>query len=81
MSKFKLPTCYGFTRDKKLKNNSASLDNNDYNSICRILAKSIEEFTIHPHPKSICLVVDKFVAKYPVVIIDQENQTPTLVSK
>lgn len=30
MTKFKLPNCYGFTIDNKLKNISASLDNNDY---------------------------------------------------
>jgi hypothetical protein len=71
MKEFKPPNCYGFTIDNKLKNISASLDNNDYNSICRILAKSIEELTIHPDPNSIRLVVDQLIAKYPAIIIDK----------
>lgn len=81
MTNFKLPNHFGFTIDNKLKKSSASFDNNDYNSICRILANSIEEFTIHPDPNSIRFLVGQLIGKYPAIVIDEENKVTTLVSE
>ena len=50
-----------------------------YNSICRVLASKIEEITIHPHPESVRFVVDKLLAKFPVLIIDKKKAPLTTV--
>lgn len=78
--KFQLPKRYGFVVDEKIKKKGTFVKE-DCSAICRTLAISIEEFTIHPHPDSIRFVVEELIAKYPVIVIEEENKISTIVSK
>ena len=51
------------------------LASKDYSFICRILSRSIEEFTLHPHPDSVKFVVTKFLDKYPSAVINENADT------
>ncbi len=48
--------------------------NNHFSSICRKLSDLVEETTIHPHPESLRFIVEKLLAKFPILIVDKKNQ-------
>ncbi|KAK4007161.1 hypothetical protein OUZ56_012323 [Daphnia magna] len=58
-----------------------TLTNTEYLAIYRILADSIEERTIHPHPDSIRYVVDRVLTKFPHLILDKNDSLATNRSK
>lgn len=79
---FKLPMCYGTIIDDMLngkKGPNPDFTNNHFSAICRKLSDLVEETTIHPHPESLRFIVEKLLAKFPILIVDKKNQTSTIV--
>lgn len=70
-AKFKLPTHFG-SLNEKIKSLDETLKKNEYSSVCRALARSIEKQTIHPHPDSIRHVVGLFLAKYESLVLKKD---------
>lgn len=71
LSKFKLPTFFGYAIDQKLLNKKP-IDHKDYSAICRVLAQSIEMHTMHPHMDSTRLIVQKLFDRFPSLILSSE---------
>ncbi len=77
---YKLPTFFGTQSTEKMNDIKQSLTSKDYLAIYRILANSIEEHTLHPHPDSIRFVVDRMLSKYSNLILDKKDSIATNVS-
>jgi len=56
-----------------------TISSKEYSSISKTLTSASEPFTLHPHPDSIRFVVEKLLSKFPVLVIEQENETTTMV--
>jgi hypothetical protein len=77
---YKFPTFFGTQLTEKMNDTKQSLKSKDYLAIYRILANSIEEHTLHPHPDPIRFVVDRMLSNYPNLIVDKKNSIATNVS-
>jgi hypothetical protein len=77
--RYKVPSFFGTTLTKKMKNAKTLLSKNEYKAVYRTLADSIEIQTLHPHPDSIRFVVDTTLVRFPNLIIDKKTKTATNV--
>lgn len=62
-----------------MKKEKIVLSPNEYKAIYRILADSIEVFTVHSHPESVRFVVDSALSKYRSLDIDKNDSVDTNV--
>lgn len=78
LSKYRLPVGFGYVLTDKLEKKVA-LQNNEYSSVCRKLADSIEMFTLHPDKASVDAVAIKFLLKYPNAVFRKVEPEDTKV--
>lgn len=62
---FVLPTCFSGDINKKLKDKSTVLNENEYSAICREVASAIKQHTVRPSPEELALVSKKLIVTYP----------------